>query len=167
MNFVEIIGNLVADPEERATPDGRKVTTLRLADNFKRGKTEEVIWWRVTIWGDDFSYMIPHLKKGSSLIVYGELKKPEAYTDKNGQAQVAMELTARFMRFGPSRASSPQEGATQYASQNKPSYGNQNTSSVDDLGDIEFVTPGSSGGQTPGGFSPAQGGGDMEDKLPF
>ena len=45
--------------------------------------------------------MLPYLKKGSSLIVVGELSKPEIYTDKEGRPQISLEVTAEFIRFSP------------------------------------------------------------------
>ena len=56
MNFIHIAGNLGADPEVRFTSSGKKVTNLKVATRSRRGKgNEEVtIWWRVTIWGEQF-----------------------------------------------------------------------------------------------------------------
>ncbi len=101
MNFIQVAGHLGADPESRFTAGGQKVTNLRLASNSKRGGKEETTWWRITIWGDRFDKMMPHLKKGSAIIVLGELVKPEIWTDKNGQAQVNLEIYAEMIRFSP------------------------------------------------------------------
>ena len=69
MNIVEVIGNLGKDPETRYTPTGKKVTTLTIASNTKKQGKEETTWWRVTIWGDTFDNLLPHLKKGSLILV--------------------------------------------------------------------------------------------------
>jgi single-strand DNA-binding protein len=45
--------------------------------------------------------MIPYLKKGSPLIVFGELSKPEIFTDKEGRPQVSMNITANNLLFSP------------------------------------------------------------------
>lgn len=100
MNEVIIAGHLGADPEVRFTSSGQKVTTLRVAARVRRGK-DETIWWRVTIWGEQFDKMIPHFKKGSSIIVMGELHKPEIFTDKEGRPQVSMNITAFHLMFSP------------------------------------------------------------------
>jgi single-strand DNA-binding protein len=103
MNIVEVIGNLGKEPETRYTPSGQKVTTLTLASNTKKGGKEETTWWRITIWGDKFDNMLPHLKKGSLILVIGEMKRPEIWNNKEGQPQVSLELTADIIRFLPSR----------------------------------------------------------------
>lgn len=101
MNVIQLMGHLGADPETRFTPSGQKVTNLRVATAVRKGGKEETVWYRVTIWGDRFDKMLSFLKKGSAIIVVGELGKPEIYTDKEGKAQVALEVTAEFIRFSP------------------------------------------------------------------
>jgi len=116
MNVIEIIGNLGKDPETRFTPSGQKVTTLVLASNSKRGGKEETTWWRATLWGDKFDKMLTYLKKGSLIMVIGEMHKPEIFTNKDGQSQVSMEMTADAIRFVPGRSDkAPQEGTSQTA----------------------------------------------------
>lgn len=101
MNFIQIMGYLGADAETRFTPNGQKVVTLRIATTTRKGGKEETIWYRVTIWGDRFDKMLPYLKKGSGLIVVGELNKPDIYTDRDGKSQISLEVTAEFIRFSP------------------------------------------------------------------
>ena|SRR3990167_532238 len=98
MNQMFIAGNLGADPEVRFTTSGQKVTTLRVAAKIRK---EETIWWRVTIWGEQFDKIMPYFKKGSSIMVFGELNKPEIYTDKEGKPQVSMNITASNVLFSP------------------------------------------------------------------
>lgn len=101
MNIIQIMGHLGADPETRFTPSGQKVTNMRVAVSVRKAGKEETIWFRITIWGDRFDKMISFLKKGSAIIVVGELGKPEIYTDKEGKPQISMEITAEFIRFSP------------------------------------------------------------------
>lgn len=109
MQFIQLAGHLGADPETRVTPSGVKVTSMRLAVNvFQNGK-DETIWWRITIWGNEFDKMLTHLKKGSGIIVAGEMSKPEIYNDKAGQPQISLNMTARMIRFNPFGKPSSQE----------------------------------------------------------
>lgn len=101
MNQTTIAGHLGADPEVRFTSSGQKVTTLRVAARVRRTGKDETIWWRVTIWGEQFDKMMPYLKKGSPVIVIGEMNKPEIFTDREGRAQVSMSLTASDLMFSP------------------------------------------------------------------
>ena len=101
MNHTMIAGHLGADPEVRFTSSGQKVTTLRVAARARRGSKDETIWWRVSIWGEQFDKMIPYFKKGSAIIVMGEMNKPEIFTDRDGKPQVSMSLTAFSLSFSP------------------------------------------------------------------
>lgn len=101
MIIIQIAGRLGKDPESRFTPSGLKVTTITVATNVRKGGKDETVWWRVTIWGDRFDKMMQYLKKGSAVVVVGEMNKPEIWTDKEGRPQVSLELTAEIIRFSP------------------------------------------------------------------
>lgn len=77
------------------------MTTLRVAARARRSGKEETIWWKVTVWGEQFDKMIPYFKKGSPIIVFGELNKPEIFTNREGQPQVSMSMTAVNLQFSP------------------------------------------------------------------
>ena len=101
MNQTTIAGHLGADPEVRFTSSGKKVTTLRVAARVRRGGKDETIWWRVSVWGEEFDKMIPYFKKGSPIVVVGEMNKPEIFTDRDARPQVSMSLTALNIMFSP------------------------------------------------------------------
>lgn len=103
MNFIHIAGNLGADPEVRFTSSGKKVTNLKVATKSRRGKNNEdvTIWWRVTVWGEQFDKMVSFLKKGSSVMVYGDVHKPEIFMDREGKPQVSLDITAVHLEFSP------------------------------------------------------------------
>ncbi len=101
MNFVNIAGHLGADPEVRFTSNGKKVTTLRVATRSRKGGSDVTIWWRVTIWGEQFDKMIPHLKKGSPIVAFGEFQKPEIFNDREGKPQISLEIWASNIQFSP------------------------------------------------------------------
>jgi len=118
MNQTTIAGHLGADPEVRFTSSGQKVTTLRVATRSRKGaKDEATIWWRVTIWGEQFDKMIAYFKKGSPIIAIGEMNKPEIFTDREGRPQVSLSLTAFNLYFSPfgRPEGSAQEGAQESA----------------------------------------------------
>ena len=101
MNIIQIAGNLGSDPVTRFTSSGQKVTTFTVATNIRKGDGNITVWYRVTIWGDRFEKMMTYLKKGSSIIVVGELQKPEIWTDKEGRSQISLEIYAEMLRFSP------------------------------------------------------------------
>jgi len=112
VNIIHIAGHLGADPEVRFTSSGQKVTTLRVAAKARRGGKDETIWWRVTVWGEQHDKMISYLKKGSSVIVVGDLNKPEIFTDRDGNPQISMGITAISLMFSPFGRSDKQVGET-------------------------------------------------------
>lgn len=122
-NMVQILGHLGADIEEepRVTPNGHKVRSIRVATRYKRNNKDETIWWKVTLWGDRFDKFLPYLKKGSAIIVVGEMSKPEVWTDREGRPQVSLEITAEFLRFSPfGKPDRPQQEGTGAVA---PAYG--------------------------------------------
>lgn len=101
MNMIQIMGHLGADPEVRFTPSSQKVINLRLATNSKSNGKDETTWWNVTIWPErcQIEKMLPYLKKGSALIIMGELKvRPY---EKEGQQRFSLDVTADTIRFSP------------------------------------------------------------------
>lgn len=120
MNIIQIAGHLGSDPVTRFTASGQKVTSFTIATNIKRGESTITVWYRITVWGDRMDKMLSFLKKGSAVIVVGELQKPEIYTDKEGRQQISLEVWADIVRFSPfgkpSEQRSGQESAGHYAS---------------------------------------------------
>ena len=57
--------------------------------------------------------MIAYFKKGSSIMVFGELSKPEIFTDRDGKPQVSMNITATNLLFSPFGRSDSQSGQGQ------------------------------------------------------
>lgn len=117
MVILHLMGHLGADPEMRYTPGGQKVWNLRLATKSRKGGQDETIWWRITIWGDQFDKMLGYFKKGSPIYVIAEMNKLETYTDKSGIAQVSYEATARSLHFPPFGDSKQEGGSKQQAPQ--------------------------------------------------
>jgi len=133
MNQTTIAGHLGADPEVRFTSSGKKVTTLRVATKARRSGKDETIWWRVSIWSEEFDKMLTFFKKGSAIIVVGELNKPEIFTDKEGKPQISMSMTGfniMFSPFGTGKAENSSQDSplspskdSQYGMMESASYG--------------------------------------------
>lgn len=112
-----LAGRLGADPETRFTTDGKKVTTMRLAVNVRKGKEEKTMWWRLTIWGEEFDRMMPYFKKGSAVIAFGDMAAPEIYNGKDGTPQVSLDMTVRDLKFSPFGKPQSQEDSMQQQQQ--------------------------------------------------
>ena len=117
MNKMIIAGHLGGEPEQRVMPDGKKVTNFSVAINVWQKGGEVTVWYRVACWGNQFDQILTHLKKGSAVIVMGNLKPPRIWTDKNGQPQVSLEVEAKsveFPNFGRSQQSDQGAQASPY-----------------------------------------------------
>ena len=158
MNQMIIMGHLGADPEVRFTSGGQKVTTLRLAVNQRRGGKDETLWWRATIWGEQFDKMIAYLKKGSGVIVSGEMLKPEIYNNKDGEPQVSLNLVAHHIAFPPFGKGDRQEQDSQspYSQPKASDFGSQMQKGQGDSSNPHAPQE-----------QPTHSGGFSEDEIPF
>ena len=111
--FIEVIGHLGRDAEQRETPNGRRVVTLSLAVNTHSKGQDETTWWRCTIWGNEYDKMVPYLKQGTPLIIRGDMRKPSTYQSKDGSTQVSLELNVRSLNFLPKSKQTDQTQDTQ------------------------------------------------------
>jgi single-strand DNA-binding protein len=158
MNQIIIAGHLGSDPEVRFTSSGQKVTTLRVAARARRkGNKDETIWWRVTVWGEQFDKIIPYFKKGSPIIVVGELDKPEIFTDREGRPQVSMNITAQNIMFSP--FGRPDSGTAEGAPATSSSSSSGQNSSVPEMAYASHEAPAHGQGKADPSFS--------EDEIPF
>ena len=67
----------------------------------------------MTLWGDRFDKMLTYFKKGSAVIVLGEMHKPEIFTGRDGNPQASLEMTAELIRFSPFGTGRSQENQGQ------------------------------------------------------
>lgn len=156
MNNIMIAGHLGADPESRFTADGRKVTSFRVATNVRKGGQDVTVWFRVSVWGDRFDKMMVHLKKGSAVIVQGEMAPPQIYTDKSGQPQVSIDINADRISFSPFGKGDRASGTGSTATPAAGSFGEQT------FGD-DYESTGSFGATTGSG----KGSYASDEKVPF
>ncbi|MEX1013235.1 MAG: single-stranded DNA-binding protein [Waddliaceae bacterium] len=111
MNYVHLAGFLAKDPESRFTADGKKVTTLLIATNSKKGAEVETVWWSISLWGDRWDNMIKYLQKGKPVLTGGSIRKPRVYQDKNGNYQVgSLEVRGEYLNFAPSSRPDQEQG---------------------------------------------------------
>ena len=92
----EIIGNLGSDAEIKEF-GGKKYVAFSVAHtDFGKdqngNKTEQTTWVSV-LWYGDGGGLFPYLKRGAKVFVRGR-QKVKIYADKNGNAQVAINIGA-------------------------------------------------------------------------
>lgn len=104
MNTVILSGNLTADPEIRYTKSGTAVCQFTIAHN-KRWKTEageqkeKVSFIGCVIWGRRAEVFAEHHRKGSKVLVRGELTQ-ESWDDKEtGKKQSKTKVNVEEFEF--------------------------------------------------------------------
>ncbi|MEU7140850.1 single-stranded DNA-binding protein [Nocardia sp. NPDC046473] len=95
-----VAGNLVADPEIRATPNGNVVTHFTVAStprqlNQKTGQWQDgqTSFMRCQVWRDQAENVAESLHKGDRVVVSGTLSQ-RSWTDENQQKHSVWELQA-------------------------------------------------------------------------
>jgi len=97
LNTCTFIGNLGADPEIRAFPNGDKVANLRLAvtekwkDKTSGERKERTEWVQVAVFGPLAGVCEQYLRKGSKVFISGKLATRK-WQDKNGNDRYSTEI---------------------------------------------------------------------------
>lgn len=175
MNLIHVAGHLGADAEVRYTPSGKKLISLRVAARGRRNPNNQdtTIWWRATLWGDQWDKMVPYLKKGSAVIVVGEVHKPEIFHDREGKPQIAMELTASYLGFSPfgkpggASQQQSQEGGAGFAQSQEMAPAAHFGAPPQESAVASSPYGGFPGGEKAGAFSSQNAGETFDDEVPF
>ncbi len=102
-NAVMVMGRLVRDPELKYSQNGLPVCNMRLAANRKYRKAdgtpgESTLFVDVNAWRRLAELCSQYLKKGREVFVAGQLVQSQ-WTDKNGQKQSRIRITANSVEF--------------------------------------------------------------------
>ena len=111
LNKVMIIGNLGSEPEMRFTPNGRPVTSFRVATNrvyttADGERKEETEWFTVVSWGNLAEQCNQFLTKGRLVYVEGRLRT-RTWEGQDGQRHYRTEIIANRVTFLGRQAVSP------------------------------------------------------------
>ena len=119
-NRVILVGNLVADPELKTTPNGTSVTRFRIAVNrrFTRtGEQPQTDFFEIVAWRQSAEFVSRFFTKGSSILVSGTLQNRN-WTDNNNVKHYSTEIVADEVTFAGRKG----EGQPMSAN-NIPTYG--------------------------------------------
>lgn len=119
-DIIIIVGNLGRDPEMRYNQDGTPVTSINVATNksYKDsvGSQNQITkWFRVAVWGAQAEACNQYLRKGSKVLVEGELQAdpktgcPRIWIDKSGNSQASFEVRAKSVKFLSSNSDGSRE----------------------------------------------------------
>ena len=101
MNKLTIIGNLVADPEMRATPSGVTVCSFTVAVNRRFANSDgdrQTDFFRVNAWRQLGESCGKYLAKGRKVAVVGELQA-RTYQAKDGSTRMSLDIAADEVEF--------------------------------------------------------------------
>lgn len=137
---VVLVGNLGRDPEMRYSQNGTPITNFSLAVNRRRrgpdgNFTDETDWYRVTLFRNLAETSAEWLKKGSKVLVEGQLQIRN-YTGQDGVERTSVDvnadnfvnLTARD-EMGGGGFQQPSGGGYQQPGGRQGGYGEQNQGS--------------------------------------
>jgi single-strand DNA-binding protein len=112
-NSITLVGNLTNDVELRYIPSGTAVTDISLAvnDRVKRGGEwiKETLFIDVTLWDRKAEVAKQYLRKGSSVLIQGRLKR-EQWEDKEGIRRTKFKVIADQMQMLDRKADSQTMG---------------------------------------------------------
>jgi len=116
LNKIMLIGNVGSDPEMRYTPNGKAVTSFRMATNYRYvgpdgERREETEWFRVSVWGRQAESCNQFLSKGKRVYVEGRLHS-RSWEGQDGQMRTSLEVSANRVIFldRVASVSLPEEG---------------------------------------------------------
>ncbi|QIG57726.1 ssDNA binding protein [Arthrobacter phage Shoya] len=133
--FLPVRGRLTADPELRFTPSGAAVVNFTVASNSSKFDRDSNSWkdqpakfWRCAAWNQGkltrAENIANMLKKGDSVIVYGELTTREYETkegEKRSADEIRVESIGKDLTFhGQAYAANDQNTGRQQAAQSDP-----------------------------------------------
>ncbi len=93
-------GNLVKDPELRATQSGKQVASFTVADN--RGK-EKTVYVNCVAWEKTGDLIAQYFKKGDKFTGAGDLDIRK-YDDKDGVTKYVTEININSFDFPPKKS---------------------------------------------------------------
>lgn len=101
-NTIVFQGNLGADPERRESKSEIAYYILNVAQSIYKGEGQPTgtNWFRCLIWESSrLAKLIPHLRKGSKVLITGSLDEVSAFIGKKGEALAQLNVSVLNMSF--------------------------------------------------------------------
>lgn len=98
VNSATIGGNIVRDPELRATKSGKSVTNFTVAVNNSYGEREDTAFIKITAWGKTAENVAEYKQKGDPVIVEGRITQEQWEMD-DGTKREKTGVTAYRVHF--------------------------------------------------------------------
>ena len=140
MNKALLYGNVGGDPKITNLESGKKVAKFSLATNKTYSnsageKITETQWHNIVLWGKLAETAEKYVKKGSSLIVEGEINY-RSYENKDGITIYVTEINGQNMHFAGSKPEeTPKSNKVQVSSMSDISELPGNVANYDEIPD--------------------------------
>lgn len=99
MNYVLLLGRMVADPEIKQTQTGLSVCSFRLAVD-RQGKDKGADFITCTAWRNTADFISKYFHKGTPIVITGSIQTRQ-YEDKTGNKRTATEVLVNSAEFVP------------------------------------------------------------------
>lgn len=118
LNKVILIGNMVADPELKQTPNGISVCRFRLAVQRRYARSAEqgqqtADFLDVVAWRQSAEFVSKYFKKGSPILVCGQIQSRN-WEDKDGAKRYTVEILADEVSFVGNKSDDSNRSDSQY-----------------------------------------------------
>lgn len=107
MNIVNILGNVVRDPDVRYTKTNKCITTITVACSNKIGDKEVTDFIQVKSWERLAEYVGNHTSKGTRIFVTGKFKTDSWDDEVTGKKRYASYVLANFAAVQVDSAAKP------------------------------------------------------------
>lgn len=103
MQSIILMGYLGNDPEEKLTSNGMKVTSFSMGVGVYTNKKTHTQWYRINVWNGYLGNIMKHLRKGSFILVQGDLELPRIYRGKDGESKIDLSVNVVSIKFIPTK----------------------------------------------------------------
>lgn len=130
MNSCTIFGRLGQDAEYMTTQGGTGMLKFSVANNTGYGDKKQTNWFRCVMWGERGQKLVEFLKKGSAVVVTGEVTMNTYESKKDGVEVSSLNLNVRHLSFAEGKKD---EGELDTRTQRRESKEKPPTFDDDDL----------------------------------
>ena len=125
-NKVILIGNMVADPELKTTPNGVNVCSFRIAVGRRFVKpsdsqTQQTDFIDIVAWRAQAEFVAKYFSKGKPILVCGSIQSRN-WEDKEGKKRTTVEVIADEISFVERKSATEGGGSAMDSSSVAPSY---------------------------------------------
>jgi len=123
-NKVILIGNMVADPELKTTPNSVNVCSFRIAVGrryVKAGEQQQTDFIDIVAWRTQAEFVAKYFSKGKPILVCGSIQSRN-WQDKEGNKRTTIEVIADEVSFVERKSASESFGAGDPGPATPPAY---------------------------------------------